>query len=113
MIVVLTSLRLRSLWGFFRLSWHGLQISRQAKKQQGFLSLKNTGLGHNHFTMSAWKTEEDMKAFAKSGAHLTAMKESATISTTIKTLMYSTDKLPSWKEAKQLLNEKGKALHYH
>ncbi len=102
MIVAITSLRLRSLSGFFSLSWHGLQISRQSKRQHGFLSLKNTGFGYDHYTISAWSTEENMKVFARSGAHLDAMKKSAKLSTTIRTYVYQTDALPGWKEAKHL-----------
>lgn len=112
MIVTLTSLRLKSVWYFFKLSWFGLKISQQAKQQEGFIQLKNTGFGYLHFTCSAWQNEKAMKEFMRSGAHLEAMKNSGSLAQEIRTYTYQTDHLPSWKEAKTLLTEKGKALHY-
>lgn len=112
MIVTVTSLKLRKLWNFFRLSWHGLQVLKQSKNQKGFIKIKNTGFGYLHYTLSAWETEEDVKNFAKSGAHLKAMKESAAIATQITTYTYETDKMPDWKEAKELMIQKGKVLRF-
>ncbi len=112
MIVTVTSLRLRKLWNFFHLSWHGMRVMKQSKTQKGFIKMKNTGFGYMHYTLSAWETEEDVKNFAKSGAHLQAMKESAAIATQIATYTYEADKMPDWKEAKKLLKEKGKVLKF-
>ncbi len=112
MIITLTSIKLKSAWFFFKLSWYGLNISLQCKKAPGFLLIKNTGFAYDHFTMSAWKSETDMKAFARSGAHLTAMKQSAQLANEIRTYTYEGDKLPTWKEAKELLNQKSKRLYY-
>lgn len=112
MIVTLTSIRLKSVWYFFKLSWFGLKISQQAKRQVGFVKLKNTGFGYLHFTCSAWEHENAMKEFARTGAHLEAMKNSASLAEEIRTYTYQTDHLPSWKEAKVLLGEKGKVLSY-
>ncbi len=74
--------------------------------------MKNTGFGYIHCTLSAWETQEDVKNFAKSGAHLQAMKESATIATQIATYIYETDKMPDWKKAKELLEKHGKVLNF-
>lgn len=112
MIVTVTSLKLRKLWKFFRLSFHGMRVMKQSNNQRGFIKMKNTGFGYMHYTLSAWETEEDVKNFAKSGAHLEAMKESAAIATQIKTYTYETDKMPNWKEAKELLMQKGKVLNF-
>ena len=100
MFVTVTSLKLKSVWGFFKLSWHGLQISNQAKQEQGFVTIKNTGFGYLHYTLTQWKTEEDLKRFARSGAHLTAMKKSSELASEIRTYTYVADQLPNWKEAK-------------
>lgn len=53
MIIVVTSIKLRSLFGFFRLSYQGLKIMRQTRQQKGFVSMKNTGFGYMHYTLSA------------------------------------------------------------
>lgn len=112
MIVTLTSIRLKSVWYFFKLSWFGLKISQQAKLQTGFIQLKNTGFAYMHFTCSAWQDETAMKEFARSGAHLEAMKNSASLAEEIRTYTFETDHLPDWTQVKTLLAEKGKALHY-
>jgi hypothetical protein len=112
MIITITSIKLKSAWFFFKLSWHGLHISLQCKKSPGFLHIKNTGFGYDHFTLSAWQREEDMKAFARTGAHLHAMKQSAKLANEIRTYTYEGEKLPSWKEAKGLLKDNGKLLTY-
>lgn len=112
MFVTITSLKLRSLWGFFRLSLSGLKISNQAKQEKGFVSLKNTGFGYLHYTITLWESEEDLKRFAHSGAHKEAMKQGATLAEKIITYTFPADKLPDWKEAKMLLNKNGKALNF-
>lgn len=112
MIVTVTSLKLRSLFGFFRLSWNGLQISRQAKSQPGFLRMKNTGAGYLHFTLTAWKDEAALKAFSRSGAHLAAMKQAKTLAQEVRVHTYTSEQFPTWTEAKRLLSEKGRAISY-
>jgi hypothetical protein len=110
MVITITSIRLKSWWRFFQLSYHGLQITQQTRQQPGFIKMKNTGFGYMHFTMSAWEREEDVKKFYREGAHLAAMKRATAIATETRTFTYQADKLPKWKEAKQLLLEKGKVL---
>jgi hypothetical protein len=60
--------------------------------------------------MSAWESEEDVKKFYREGAHLEAMKRAPKIATETRTLTYQAEKLPKWREGKQLLLEKGKVL---
>lgn len=112
MFVTVTSIRLKKWWHFFRLSYYGMLITRQLKKEKGFLRMKNTGFGLLHYTLSAWESEEDLKRFYKLGAHLDAMKKSAKIASETKTFTYQTDKFPEWKEAKKLLSENGKVLKW-
>ena len=112
MQITVTSIRLRSLFGFFRLSNHGRKISNQAKQSKGFLKMKNTGFGYEHFTLSGWENAEDRKAFYLAGAHKEAMKVSAKLSTEIRTYSYEAEALPSWKEAKVLLYEKGSLMKF-
>ena len=112
MVVTITSLHLKSVWLFFKLSWHGLQISRQAKTIPGFIKMKNTGFGYLHYTYSVWQDETSMKNFAKKGAHLEAMKQSSALATEIRTYTFETNNLPDWTKAKTLLEEKGKAIYY-
>jgi hypothetical protein len=112
MFVTVTSLKLRSIWGFFKLSMFGLKISNQAKKEKGFVAMKNTGFGKMHYTLTQWQTEEDLKRFARSGEHLIAMKESAKLASEIYTYTYSSDTLPDWGTAKKELMAKGKPITF-
>jgi hypothetical protein len=112
MYVTVTSLKLRSYWGFFKLSWFGLKISLQAKGEKGFVKMRNTGFGKLHFTLSQWQTEEDLKRFARSGEHQKAMRESSKLATSITTYSYSSASFPNWTEARKILAEKGKALEF-
>jgi hypothetical protein len=114
MIVTITSIKLKSIWKFFALSYYALSISKQVVKQKGFLKFKKTGIGKLHYTLTAWETEEDMKAFAyQGGAHQESMKASAGLASELRTYSYSAEKLPDWKEAKSLLMEKGNVLRYY
>lgn len=112
MIINVTSIRLRSLWNFFALSYHGLLISRQAKTQPGFVRMKNRGFGYDHYTLSVWESEEALRQFARSGAHLDAMKKSGQLASEIRTYSYAGGQLPSWNEVKGLLREKGRIFKY-
>lgn len=112
MFVTVTSLKLKSVWLYFKLTYNAMHIVKQCKTETGFIKMKNTGFGYNHYTLSLWKTEENLKRFARSGAHLIAMKMSRSIATEIRTYTYKADEMPAWREAKALLAEKGKVLKY-
>ncbi|MBL7844361.1 MAG: DUF3291 domain-containing protein [Cyclobacteriaceae bacterium] len=111
MMVTITSIKLRSPWKFFALSYNAMKIIRQLESTN-FLQKKARGIWTMHYTITSWKSEEDLKTFAKSGAHLQAMKVSADLAEEIRTLTYQTDTFPSWKEAKELLSERGKVLRF-
>ena len=65
-----------------------------------------------HYTMTLWESEEDLKAFAASGAHLEAMKKGASIAREIRTLTIDATELPDWKTAKKMLEKEGKSITY-
>lgn len=94
MFVTITSLRLKSIWGFFKLSLFGLRISKQARKEKGFITMKNTGFGYMHYTLSHWQTQEDLNRFARSGEHLAAMREGGRVASEINTYTYASDQMP-------------------
>jgi hypothetical protein len=112
MIVTITSLKLRSLFGFFRLSLHGLRISRQAKSEPGFVKMKNTGSGYTHYTLTAWESEADLKRFSRTGAHLDGIKQGKSLAREIRIFTFPSDSIPDWKEAKRLVAEKGRVISY-
>jgi len=111
MIAVITLIELRNPLKFFALSYNALQIIKQMKST-AVVQYKSTGLWTTHYTMSLWNNKEDMQAFARSGAHLEAMKQSAKLAKEIKTLSIETDALPDWKTAKEKIQGEGKSLKY-
>jgi heme-degrading monooxygenase HmoA len=89
-----------------------LKISLQAKKERGFIGMKNTGFGYMHYTLSWWESDEDVKRFARSRAHLEAMKQSQRLASEIRVHTFSGSELPGWTQTKRLLIEKGTSFTY-
>jgi hypothetical protein len=110
MIVSVTSIKLKSVWLYFRLTYLAMFIVKQTKSQKGFFKMKNRGFGKLHFTLSAWKSSEDMKNFVHSGAHSDAMKRSRELADELRFYSFETEQMPSWAEAKKLLMTKGRIL---
>ncbi len=67
-------------------------------------AFKKRGIWTKHYTMTLWESEQQLKDFARSGAHLEAMKTSKSIASEIKTYTYDADKLPDWNSALKLLD---------
>jgi heme-degrading monooxygenase HmoA len=110
MKATITSLELKGPLKFFALSASARQIVKQLRGTN-YVAFKKRGVWTKHYTMTLWKSEEDLKTFAKSGAHLEAMKRSKEIAKEIRTITIDANELPSWAEAKMLL-EKGKVIRY-
>ena len=110
MIITFTSITLKSPWKFFSLSNNGRKIQSQAKRSPGFIKMKNTGWWKQHYTVSAWDSEDAMKKFARSGAHLDAMKKTANLASELRTYTFEANEIPDWKSGKELLKEKGKVI---
>lgn len=111
MKVTITSIELKSPFHFFKLSYQALKIIQQLKSTN-YVEKKTVGFWTKHYTMTLWKEESDLKQFAKTGSHLDAMKKGSSIAKEIRTFTYDADKLPGWKEAKEMLRERGKAVRY-
>ena len=90
----------------------GFKIQKQAKSEKGFIKMKNTGFGYEHFTLSVWQSEADLKRFARSGEHSAAMKHTRELASEVRTYTYTSDTIPDWKNVKQLLKEKAKVLKF-
>lgn len=110
MKVTITYLELKSPLKFFALSAKALRIVKQLKATN-CREFKKRGVWTKHYTMTLWNNDNELKDFARSGAHLDAMRKSKDIAKEIKTLTIDADKLPTWKEAKKLL-ETAKSLRF-
>jgi len=111
MKLTITSIELKGILKFFILSQQALFILKQLRSSQckGF---KKKGIWTTHYTMTLWNSEQEMKAFAHSGAHLSAMKLSQSIAKEIKILTIDANEFPSWNQAIELLNRQGKSFKY-
>ncbi|MCG8576894.1 MAG: DUF3291 domain-containing protein [Flavobacteriales bacterium] len=110
MKATITSIALKGPLKFFALSSQALKIIRQLKTTN-CKDFKKRGFWTKHYTMTLWSDENELREFAKSGAHLEAMKSSSQIAKEIRTITIETDSLPNWKEAKKLL-ESGKVINF-
>ncbi len=72
---------------------------------------KKRGIWTMHYTMTLWNNEEELKQFARSSAHLEAMKLSAQLAEEIRTFTFDAEKLPDWQTAVHLLKD-AKALRF-
>jgi len=110
MKATITSIELKGPLKFFALSANALKIIKQLKATS-YKDFKKRGIWTKHYTMTLWNSESELKEFAKSGAHLEAMKKSKNIAKEIRTITIDTETLPSWDEAKKLL-ENAKVFKY-
>lgn len=111
MVVTITSIKLKSAFKFFPLSYMAMKIVKQLSGTN-YQKKKTWGVWTLHYTLTAWNSEKELRDFAKSGAHLEAMKNSAKIAEEIRTYTYETDQFPNKREAKKLLQSKGKILNF-
>lgn len=104
MKATITSIELKGPLKFFALSAKALKITKQLKATN-YKEYRTKGFWTKHYTMTLWNSENDLKEFAKSGAHLEAMKSSRNIAKEIRTITIDADSLPRWEEALRLLND--------
>ncbi len=100
--ITITSIYLKGPLKFFPLSLKALRIMKQLNATN-CLAMKKRGIWTKHYTMTLWENEQQLKDFARSGAHLKAMQEGKDIAKEIRSITMDADTFPSWKEAKELL----------
>lgn len=104
MKITITSIELINPFKYFLLSRKALGIVLQLRNTD-CVKMKKRGFWTTHYTMTLWNNEDDLKKFARSGAHLEAMKMSGQIAKEIKSLTIDADEFPSWAAAKSMLAE--------
>jgi hypothetical protein len=111
MILVITSITLRSPFHFFSLSYNAMHIMRQLKDTP-CKGQKSRGFWTDHYTQTLWPDETSMKAFAHAGAHKEVMSKSAKLATELATLTLEAEGFLPWKEAIGQIKKKGKILRF-
>ena len=107
MYISITGLKPRgvlSFFGFWRLA---IPSYRQAQTAKGNLFCEVRRIKGFQCTLTAWEDRTIMLEYMKSGIHLQAMKSFHKIATG-KTYGYESESIPSWPEAFELLESKGK-----
>ena len=107
MYISLTGLRLKRPWHAAAFWFHALASMRQAQAAEGCLAAEARTIDGVHHTRTLWRSEAEMRAFLRTGAHLRAVKQFRTIATG-KTFGFDGDALPSWDEVHRLWQEHGR-----
>lgn len=106
MIIVATELHVRDLWKFIPFVKHSIRSTKQARQAEGCL---HVWVGNNGwrigYTLTAWKDKSSLLQYRNTGAHKVAMQQISKLSRQYKTLVWETDSIPAWKEAKGRLAE--------
>jgi heme-degrading monooxygenase HmoA len=99
MHITATQIKIKSISAFFRFFTRIAKIRKQLASAEGVIFVKFSGLR----TLTGWQSEDDMKTFRNSGAHLEAMKNIKNIGKA-KSISWQADEEPEWHEAKTKLN---------
>jgi len=112
MVVAITELRIRNIWGYLLFMPHAIKSKIQADKSNGIISieLKPEGLFIQR-TLTTWQDQASMNNYYRSGAHLKAMKAFKKIALTSYSASYESENIPSWDEAIKYLRAYGKIHH--
>jgi hypothetical protein len=107
MYISITGLKPKGFWGFIRFWTLAIPSFNEAKTAKGNLYSAVKKMDGYNCTLSAWKNRDQMLAFMRNGVHLKAMKAFHSIATG-RTFGYESDTIPSWEEAYEILESKGK-----
>ena len=111
MYVSITYLKVKDLLSYPLFFWHVYQINRQIQSAEGFIQFKSTTQGlWKNYTISSWKSKEDMLLFRNNGAHKRAMKALKRVSSEAYFAHIQTTSFPEWSRAFDLL-EKAKGFN--
>ena len=107
--VSITGLRLHAFYNFPQFAYHAVPSMTQAKSAPGNISAEGSVVDGVHHTLSVWEDRKSMLQYMRSGAHIQAMKVFDDIATG-KVYGYETDVVPTWDEAIDLWNTKGRVV---
>lgn len=105
--ISITGLKPKNFWATIRFWILAVPSFNQAKKAKGNLFCEVKQIQGFQCTLTAWESREVMLEFLRSGPHLKAMKAFNKIATG-KTFGYYEFEIPSWVDAFELLQSKGK-----
>src|SRR4030095_958746 len=110
-LISVTRLRVRSVFYLPQFLWHTFKSQRQAKHAPGMLGGRLMLEAHWAFwTATVWGSEEAMRAFRSSGAHMKAMPKLLDWCDEASYVHWEQEhaELPSWAEAHRRMVTEGK-----
>ncbi len=107
MYISITGLKPKSFWATLKFWRLAIPSFKQAQSAKGNLFCEVKSIQGYQCTLTAWESREVMLDFLRSGTHQKAMKSFHKIATG-RTYGYVSTGLPSWEEAFELLQSKGK-----
>ncbi|MDB5641706.1 MAG: hypothetical protein JWN07_1023 [Hyphomicrobiales bacterium] len=107
--VSITGLQLRSRRHLVRFWWHAIRSMTQARRAPGNRSADARIIAGVHHTMTLWDDEAAMRAYLRSGPHLQAMRAFREIATG-KTVGYVAEAAPTWREAREIWDARGREV---
>jgi len=105
--ISITGLRLKRFWHLVKFYKLAAPAVEQAKAAPGNLFTDVTTRGGVHHTLTVWETEDAMRAYLYSGAHMAAIQEFSKIATG-KTFGYMSKDIPIWDDVQKMWAERAK-----
>ena len=106
MIISITHLKLKSVWKLFPMMGLSMRIFNELKVNEECQHYSARNSLFDHYTLTAWKNEEDLRNFVNGFSHKKAMKRTAELAAEVNTVTLRMDEVPNWTEAKRLLKSK-------
>jgi hypothetical protein len=111
--VSITSIRIKGVLQYAKFWYYTLPIASQATSLA--ISFQTTYMNGMHYTMTTWNDRKEMLSFIHSGAHAKVLKDKVLPIVASEAYFYSfetTEGIPDWQEAANLLSSKGKPYDF-
>jgi len=93
---------------------HANRSFKQVLSSTGLIYADRSGQGFVYFwTLTAWESKQHMQKYLGSGDHLNAMHIAGKIAKGLDSFGYEANKIPSWKEARQILLQQENTSKIH
>jgi hypothetical protein len=99
LIVAVGRITLRPEASRLRFIIHTIMSLWQAKRAEGCVHASTNGGDGAHYSMSVWRSEAAMRAFARSGAHLRAMRAARGFAEEARFRHWHATTVPDWSAA--------------
>ena len=102
MLISITRFHLKNLWLYPSFFLDTYRVVKQVRRSEGCIHMRIKPF--TLYTLTVWKSADDMHKFRNSGAHLQAMKESGGYGK-IESSSWEADSIPDWSESIGKLSE--------